>query len=73
MIILYIDCRQATDAQVRLSCANDTLTVIWPSDVVYNGTISLIPADLEERLTERWVSESQYQILSLMVMTQTPP
>ena len=56
-----------------MSCKNDTLKVTWSTDVVYDSTVNQIPDDIRQRLTDRLLFESQHPILSLVIVTKSPP
>ena len=62
-----------SDTSARVSCKNGTLTVTWSTDAVYEGTVSQIPDDIRQRPTDRLQFESQHQILSLVIVTKSPP
>ena len=57
----------------KLSCDNDTLTVTWPTDVTYDGTVMEIPSEINKRLTANLISESKTPILSLVIISKVPP
>ena len=57
----------------KLSCSQDTLTVTWPTNVVYNGSVSQIPATLYNDLTDRLLTASKHPILDLVIVSNLPP
>ena len=78
MIIFFFmshaDCgRPAPGAQPECTCCNDTLTIVWPTDIKFDGSTTEIPSDLQRRLTDRLNKESRYPILSLVISTNVPP
>ena len=38
---------------IKLTCANNTLTVSWPTDVSYNGSVVGVPTELKQTLEDR--------------------
>ena len=68
---VLVDCSPVPDA--GLSCENDILTVTWSTDVVFNATVSQIPGDLQQRLTERSHNISGYQAMSMIIINRQPP
>ena len=69
--LVLSDCKPLTHAE--LSCENDTLTVTWPTDITYDGTVTQIPHKLLKRLTDRLLFESRHPILSLVITSRNPP
>ena len=70
---MFSDCRPKVGSQAKLSCDNDTLTVTWSTDVTFDGTVTEIPDELKQRLTDRFVKESKYPTLSIVVISRMPP
>jgi hypothetical protein len=69
----FVDCSPQVGSQAKLSCENDTLTVTWSTDVTFDGTVTEIPIDLKQSLTDRIADESRYPILNMLVITRMPP
>ena len=65
------DCRPLP--QAKLSCENDTLTVTWSTDVVYDATVTQIPGDIQQRLRERFINADGHKLLTLIVISRQPP
>ena len=40
------------DKSVRMECSNDTLTVTYPTDLVFGGDILTVPDRLRQRLVQ---------------------
>ena len=64
------DCSRA-QVDVMLTCKGNILTVIWPTDIVYDGDVVEIPGDLEERLNEK--IEAKGAAFYLYIQGHTPP
>lgn len=73
MMLYFKDCIPAPGAEAELTCGNDTLTVSWPTDIIFDGSVTELPDTLLQRLTDRLYKESRYPILSLVVVTNVPP
>ena len=56
-----------------MSCRDDILTVTWSTDVTFNATVTEIPEDLRQRLTDRLIIESRHPYLSLVIINNIPP
>ena len=56
-----------------MSCRDDTLTVTWSTDVTFNATVTEIPHDLQQRLTNRLLIECKHPYLSLVITNNIPP
>ena len=56
-----------------MSCRDDILTVTWSTDVTFNATVTEIPEDLRQRLTDRLIIESRDPYLSLVIINNIPP
>ena len=44
--------------QAHLSCENDTLTVTWSSNVVYDARVTRVPGDINRRVKERLLNST---------------
>lgn len=62
-------CRRAPGSKAKLRCENDTVTVTWPTDLTFDGTVIGAPGDIQDSL----IKESTYPILNLIVITSIPP
>lgn len=67
---LLTDCSRA-DIEVMVTCEADILTVIWPTDIVYDGDVEKVPKDLEEKLNER--IEAKGAAFYLFIHGHNPP
>ena len=72
-VFVVADCAPISGSKVRLECKNDVLSVIWPTDLTYNATVTEIPPQLSQTLTNRLIEESQHPILELVIFTINPP
>ena len=68
---LILDCNRASDVSIKLTCANNTLKVSWPTDVTYNGSVVDVPSVLRQPLNERIVAKGA--AFYLVMLTNTPP
>ena len=59
-------------SQAALTCQDDTLTVTWDTDVIFNGAVTKLPDDLNNRIRNRLIDASKFQILQLVVISKTP-
>ena len=55
----------ATFSSPLMTCENDTMTLMWSTDVTFNATVSQIPAVVSQRITEQLVDEGRNPLLSL--------
>ena len=58
------------DKSVRMECSNDTLTVTYPTDLVFGGDILTIPDRLRQRLVQ---SLNDKGLMMTLVDTQRVP
>ena len=56
---------------IKLTCANNTLTVSWPTDVSYNGSVVGVPTELEQTLDDRILAKGA--AFYLVMLSNTPP
>lgn len=68
---LPVDCSPATDMEPVLSCSDSTLTVSWPTDLVYGGDVIEIPPLIAGRMEDSLRSKGL--ILSLVITSHRPP
>ena len=68
---ILVDCSAVP--QAKLSCENDTLTVTWSTDVVYDAAVTQIPDYVKQRLMERLLNANVYDSLKLVVINRQPP
>ena len=54
--------------QPALTCENDTLAVTWPTNLIYDSTVTQIPDDLRQRLRA-----SRQPILSIIITSEKLP
>lgn len=66
------DCSRQADADVSMTCKNQTLTILWPTDQTYGGNITKVPSDLHRRVTDR-LSLSARSLLKIVVINLQPP
>ena len=71
IICILVDC--SVVPQAKLSCENDTLTVTWSTDVVYDAAVTQIPDYVKQRLMERLLNANVYDSLKLVVINRQPP
>ena len=64
---ILVDCSAVP--QAKLSCENDTLTVTWSTDVVYDATVTQIP----DYIKQRFINANGYQVLTMIVISRQPP
>lgn len=69
----FADCNALTGTSPSQSCVDDILTVSWPTDVTFDGTVSGIPAVLRKQLTDRLIEASRNPILDLVIVSSIPP
>ena len=50
--------------QAHLSCENDTLTVTWSTNVVYDARVTRVPDDINQRVRERLLNSEAHLILN---------
>ena len=55
-----------------MTCADDILTVKWSTDITYDGTVTEVPSELYQELTDRLVEQSEYPILDLLIISRNP-
>lgn len=68
----YMDWDRPTDADVEIKCNEDnTLAVIWPTDVTYPGDVTKLSDDLEQRLNARFMITGVFT--SLFFLKSNPP
>ena len=70
IICILVDC--SVVPQAKLSCENDTLTVTWSTDVVYDAAVTQIPGDIKQRLRERFINANGYQVLTMIIISRKP-
>ena len=68
---VFVDCSAVP--QAKLSCENDTLTVTWSTDVVYDAAVTTIPDDIKQRLGERFVNANGHKLLTMIIISKQPP
>ena len=56
---------------IKFTCANNTLTVSWPTTVTYNGRVVEVPSELKQRLDERILFKGA--AFFVVILTSTPP
>ena len=56
---------------IKLTCANNTLTVSWPTDVYYNGSVIGVPTELKQTLDDRILAKGV--AFHLVMLSNTPP
>ena len=57
--------------KLKLTCTNNTLTVSWPTDVTYDGSVIEVPSELTEALNDRIAVKGR--AFYLVMLTNTPP
>ena len=67
---ILVDCSPVY--QAKLSCWNDILTVTWTTDVVYDATVTQIPDDIKQRISERLQKANTYLILRMIIINRQP-
>ena len=61
-----VDC--SVVPQARLSCENDTLTVTWSTDVVYDAAVTQTPGYIKQR----FINADGHKLLTLVVISRQP-
>ena len=56
---------------IKFTCANNTLTVSWPTNVTYNGSVVEVPSALKQRLDERILFKGA--VFFFVILTNSPP
>ena len=69
--LTFSDCNAGPHAE--LACHNDTLSVTWSTGMMFDATVTSVPGDLAQRLTDRIVEGSKYPILGLVIISRQPP
>ena len=68
---MITDCGRADDADIMITCTNGTLTLSWPTDLIYDGSVLNLPEDLTETLDQR--IQDKGAVFHLVILTHTPP
>lgn len=58
LISSLTDCGRPAESDPRLKCENNLLTVTWPTDVTYDGTVGDVPEGLAQKLGQRLTQQA---------------
>ena len=71
MYFAFSACGRSAGVSPSLICANDTLTIAWPTNIVYSGDVISIPEEVKVMLTS--AIKAKESILQIVVLNQHPP
>lgn len=67
----FLECQRSMDHQVSTSCANDVVTITWPTNLQLSGNVKTIPADVRQTIEDE-LKERTF-ILDMVIYTRVPP
>ena len=71
LMYTFSDCTPVQQAQ--LSCENDTLTVTWSTNVVYDARVTQVPDVINQRIRARLLNSEADLILKMVIINRRPP
>ena len=69
--VFLTGCDKPKDAVASVTCDEDIVTVIWPTDVIYNGVQKSVPTSVASVVSEKL--KFDVNALELILYTRMPP
>ena len=69
---MFIVCKRQKDGDIRLTCVNNSLSIMWPTDKTYGGDVIKVPSSVKSLIQPR-LSQFGSQPLQIFIMKLQPP
>ena len=69
---MLVVCKRQKNGDIKLTCVNDTLSIMWPTDQTYSGDVIEVPSSVQREIKPR-LSQFGSQIFNIFIMKRQPP